>query len=134
MKATKWFIYTVLIGAVPFFIRLFIWLVINNLPVSYVFNEVDMVTFGLVLHVSNINELEDKVNMEQGRKTAYVGLSTFLIVVFGAFLGIAYVADLETKTNIFNKQQIKLCTGVLSILSLLFSYSIYYRRKAEQNG
>jgi len=132
MKKSKWLIYTVLIGLTPLICRAFICLFRNDLEIDYIFNVVDMVTFGLVLHVSNINELEGQVHTQENNKSTYIGLSTFLIVIFSVFLGIAYLAELET-TNNYNLPRIKICTGILSIFSLFFSYTIY-QRQSNGNG
>ena len=133
MKAIKWLFSTVLIGATPLIFRFVIFLFVPDLTIGFIFNEIDMVTFGLVLHVSNINELEDRTDMAAHTKTVYIGLSTFLIVLFGVLLGIAYIADLD-KINLFDKLQIKRCTGLLSLVSLFFSYSIYRRQVSVENG
>ncbi|GAB4036750.1 hypothetical protein [Spirosoma gilvum] len=131
MKTTKWLIYTVLIGATPFFVRLFVFIFATKLKSDYIINEVDMVTFGLVLSVSNINELEDRVDLSPLSKSIYIGISVFLLVLFGTFLGIAYFADID-KHNLVDKGRIKTCSAILSVASLLFSYSIYYRQRFEQ--
>lgn len=130
VKTTKWLIYTVLIGAAPFFIRLFIFLFVTKLKSDYVINEVDMVTFGLVLCISNINELEDRFDLEPRYKTIYVGMSVFLILLFSTFLGLAYFADLD-KDNMIDKARIKVCSATLSVLTFIFSFSIYYEPKAK---
>ena len=126
MKKRKWLIYTVLIGLLPFFIRLFIYLVVKDTTGSYVLNEVDLVTFGLVLNLTNINELENVNNVDKNWKTTNVGLSVFFLIMFACFLGIAYVSDLSTRIN-FDKENLKKCALVLGIVSLVASYSIYNR-------
>ena len=56
-KKIKWLIYTVLVGLIPILSRLLIWLVTKEGTVEML-NASDFVAFGLVLHISNINEIE----------------------------------------------------------------------------
>ena len=126
MKKRKWFIYTVLIGLLPFFIRFFIFLVRIDLQFSYSLNVVDIVTFGLVLHVSNINELEDKENVDKRWKTTNIGLSVLLLIIFSAILAVSYISELSDSKNI-NVQNLKYCGLFLSFVSFIMSYSIYNR-------
>jgi hypothetical protein len=86
-----------------------------------------MVTFGLVLNITNINELDDDAEMDQPAKFKYKGISIIAIIMFAAFLGIAYIADLD-KSNLLDKRSIKFCSAILSLFSLGFSYSIYNRQ------
>jgi integral membrane sensor domain MASE1 len=130
VRATKWIIYTVLIGTLPLLCRSAIYLIMNRLTVEYIFNEVDMVTFGLVLHVSNINELDEQNDMDSHTRLKYIGASIFLIIIFAVLLGFAYIAE-QDASNQFNINSLKWCTGILCFFSLLFSYSIYYRKVNE---
>ena len=56
MKIERWLIYTVAVAALPFFIRLMCYLILNN-PVGSAVSPIDIVFFGLTLNISNINEL-----------------------------------------------------------------------------
>ncbi|WP_211300905.1 hypothetical protein [Spirosoma oryzae] len=91
-----------------------------------------MITFGLVLNITNINELEDDNEMSQQSKFNYKGISIVAIVLFAVFLGIAYVADMQ-KDSFLDKSNIKICSAILSLLSLGFSYSIYNGQNTQQN-
>jgi len=61
-KKTKWLIYTVLVGLIPILSRLLVWLVTNTGTVN-ILSPSDFVIFGLVLHISNINEIEHFSNV-----------------------------------------------------------------------
>lgn len=124
MKKTKWLIYTVIVGLTPFFIRFLIWLLSNTLKLNYILNEVDMVTFGLVLNITNINELEDKESLDKQWKTWMMGFST--IMVMAAFLGITYFSEVSGGTFI-NRNNVKYCSLFLGVLSFGVSYAIYNR-------
>jgi len=126
MTKTKWLLYTVLIGLVPFLVRLLIFSISKDVSVKYILNEIDMITFGLVLNVSNITELEGNTSLEPKAKTINIGVSVFLVIFFTAFLGISYVSDLPN-VNIFDKDAIKWLSLALSTGAFLFSYSIFKR-------
>lgn len=55
MKFERWLIYTVLVAALPLFIRLICFWVLKN-PVGSAVSPIDIVFFGLTLNISNINE------------------------------------------------------------------------------
>jgi hypothetical protein len=126
MKKTKWLIYTVLIGLLPILIRLFIFIIRTDLNLAYTLNTIDIVIFGLVLHVSNINELEDKENIDRAWKTTNIGLSVLLLIIFSSILAVGYLSELPDSKNI-NTKNLKICSIVLSTVSLIMSYSIYNR-------
>jgi hypothetical protein len=126
MTKSKWLIYTVLIGLIPFLVRLMIYLVSKNINTSYILNEIDMIAFGLVLNVSNITELDGNNTISDKWRMINMGLSVFLVILFTAFLGISYVADLPGVV-IFNKSSIQHLSLGLSIGAFLFSYSIFKR-------
>lgn len=126
MIKTKWLIYTVLIGLIPFIIRFLIYLVRNDVNVSYVLNEIDMIAFGLVLNVSNITELDGNNSVNDNWKTTNIGLSVFLVILFAAFLSVSYLSDLPGAET-FNKSSIKWLSLITSLGSLWFSYSIFKR-------
>lgn len=92
----------------------------------YIFNEVDIVTFGLVLHLSNINELEGRSKGDKIWKTWNTGISKVMLIILSALLGLAYISDILPNTAI-NKSAIKIMAGVLGIASFFFSYSIFNR-------
>lgn len=126
MKKRKWLIYTVLIGLIPFLLRFLIFIIKNDTNYNYILNEVDMVTFGLVLNLTNINELENLDSIDKVWKTTNIGLSVLMLILFASFLGLTYLADLD-KGSSFNKVNIKYCALTLGLVSLVMSYSIYNR-------
>ncbi|AFJ43528.1 hypothetical protein [Francisella orientalis] len=67
-KKIKWLIYTVLVGLIPILSRLIVWLVTKKGSVS-LFSPSDFVAFGLVLHISNINEIEHFSGIQKEWKT-----------------------------------------------------------------
>ena len=126
MKKTKWLIYTVLIGLIPFLIRTFIALFDKTGTIEYWLNETDFIILGLVLNLTNINELEDKDFEDKVWKTKNIGFSVVSIALFSAILAIVTYSDFKTNPDL-NKVTVKTCSIVLTLVSFIFSYSIFNR-------
>ena len=126
MIKTKWLIYTVIIGLMPFFIRTFIALFDKTGTLEYWINETDFIGLGLVLNLSIINELEDKDFEDKIWKTRNIGFSVVSIVLFSSILAIVTYSDFKLNKDI-NKTTVKICSIVLAVISFIFSYSIYNR-------
>ncbi len=120
-KKIKWLIYTVLVGLIPILSRLIVWVVTKAGSVNLL-SPSDFVAFGLVLHISNINEIEHFLGVEMGWKTAQNGIS----IAFIAFYSVLFALNLIGE-NIVDGEAITICTVVLSIVSFLISYSVYDR-------
>jgi hypothetical protein len=134
MKRTKWLIYTVCVGLIPIIIRFFIYWFSNNITsIEYVFNETELITFGLILHLTNINELEDRVDLERSWKTKKIGTSVIFMVVLSVLLGIAYLADANPEVLKINRAKIKLSAGALDLATLVISYFVYNRLNVNSN-
>ena len=82
----------------------------------------DFVVFGLVLHISNINEIEHFSGVDRGWKTYQNGIS----IAFIAFYSVLFALTLVGKP-IVDVQAITICTICLSIVSFLISYSVFDR-------
>ena len=126
MTKTKWLIYTVLIGLIPFIIRFIIYAVTIGIKINYIFNEIDMIAFGLVLNVSNITELDGNNTVSNEWKTTNMGLSVLFLIAFSSFLGVSYISELPGVV-MFDKSAIKWLSLIASVGSFLFSFSIFRR-------
>lgn len=120
-KKIKWLIYTVLVGLIPILSRLMVWLVTKEGSID-LFSPSDFVAFGLVLHISNINEIEHFSGMEREWKTAQNGISITFIAFYSVLFALILIGE-----NIVDVNAIKICTMVLSVVSFLISYSVYDR-------
>lgn len=120
-KKIKWLIYTVLVGLIPILSRLMVWVVTKEGSIDLL-SPSDFVAFGLVLHISNINEIEHFSDVEQEWKTSQNGIS----ITFIAFYSVLFALTLVGKT-IVDVQAITICTIILSAVSFLISYSVYDR-------
>ena len=56
-KKIKWLIYTVIVGLIPIFLRFLVSLLTKPGTIT-MFTASDFISFGLVLHISNMNEIE----------------------------------------------------------------------------
>ena len=134
MKRTKWLIYTVCVGLIPIIIRFFIYWFSNNITsIEYVFNETELITFGLILHLTNLNELEDRIDLDRSWKTKKIGTSVILMVVLSVLLGIAYLADANPEGLKIDRVKIKWSAGVLDVITFVISFFIHNRLNANSN-
>lgn len=124
MVKTKWLIYTVAIGLLPFLLRLLIFLIGKNTDMEFLMNEADFIVFGLVLNLTNLNELEHK--KASIWKTKMIGIAALQVAFYAGILVVSYITEFPNQ-NIINPTLLFYCSLVLSIISFLFSYSIYDR-------
>lgn len=130
MRFERWLIYTVLVAALPFLIRLFCYFIIMN-PVGSAFSPIDIVFFGLTLNISNINELNSlkkknrkaECEIVPPNKDRILGLSLILIIFLTITLGMIYSSELLAVQNISLKSTY-LCSILMSISSLVFSCNV----------
>ena|ERR1700712_923702 len=132
MIKAKWLIYTVIIGLIPFLVRAFLYIVIKKTEPNYIFNASDMVVFGLVLNLSNINELEDNEKIDRLWKTTCIGASTISIILFATFLVVTYFSELDN-AKILDINNLKIFIGISCIFSFIFSYAIFNRLNKENH-
>ena len=123
MIKTKWLIYTVLIGLLPFIIRLLLYLVIKDRSLDFLMNESDFIILGLVLNLTNLNELE---NQSRGQwKSVMIGSSAIQIAIYAGILALSYVTELNNQ--LIEESTLFWCALILSLGSFLLSFSIYDR-------
>lgn len=127
-KKIKWLIYTVLVGLIPILSRLMVWVVTKEGSVNLL-SPSDFVAFGLVLHISNINEIEHFSNVEREWKTAQNGISIAFIAFYSVLFALTLVGE-----SIVDVTAITICTIVLSVISFLISYSVYDRISKAHGG
>lgn len=121
---TKWLIYTVLVGLIPVFLRLLIWSVLQNRTMDFL-NAVDFVAFGLILHISNINEIEHFNDQEKSWKSIQNGLSIVFIVLYGSLFTCSLFN--QSSPGLIDARAMKYAAIVLSFTSFGISYSVYHR-------
>ncbi|WP_454047424.1 hypothetical protein [Chryseobacterium sp. Marseille-Q8038] len=131
MIKTKWLIYTVIIGLIPFLIRTIIALFDKLGSLDYWINEVDFISFGLILNLSVINELEDKNLQDKIWKSRNIGFAIVFLILFSAILAIVTYSDFKVNKDL-DKTVVKCCSVILSVITFIFSYSIYNRLNTLQ--
>jgi hypothetical protein len=128
-KKVKWLIYTVLIGLIPIFTRVLIWSVTNG-EVALISSS-DVIIFGLILHISNINELEH-YEKDKSWKTIHNGISITFILFYGLLFTLTLLS--EVKPKFINYTTVTYMSMVLSIISFVISYSIYDKINKRVEG
>ena len=118
-KIEKWLIYTVLVGLIPIVSRLLIWALTKAGAVE-AFSASDFIAFGLILHISNINEIEHSNSANPRWKTIQNGTSIMFIVFYSAIYPLNLVGR-----EIIDPTAVAFSLGALSIASLIISYSVF---------
>ena len=128
----KWLIYTVLVGLIPVLSRALIWFISQNRTMDFL-SASDFVAFGLILHISNINEIEHFNDSEKAWKTIQNGIS----IAFISFYSVLFACSLLDQSNpgLINVGAITSLSIVLSFTSFLISFTVYNRiSKLERNS
>lgn len=123
MVKTKWLIYTVLIGLLPFIIRLILYIVVKDKSLDFLMNESDFIILGLVLNLTNLNELE---NQSKGQwKSIMIGSSAVQIAIYAGILALSYITELNNQ--LIEESTLFWCALILSLGSFMLSFSIFDR-------
>jgi CRISPR/Cas system CMR-associated protein Cmr3 (group 5 of RAMP superfamily) len=123
-KKVKWLIYTVVVGLIPILARFLVWGVTEPGIVSLV-TASDFIAFGLILHISNINEIEHLSDDEKSWKTIQNGTSIVFIAFYSVLFALIMVS--EGVPSFIDNEVIERCTIGLVVISLLISFSVFHR-------
>ncbi|MYM88576.1 hypothetical protein GTP91_15510 [Rugamonas sp. FT82W] len=118
---SKWFTYTLLVGLLPIATRLTLWTAAKPGTILAIAAS-DVITLGLVLHISIINELEhvaDRTNRDSNLKTILNGTSAFFITLYGALYALAIIG--EKNQDFLDKASMLKSSLGLASASLLLS-------------
>ncbi|QDV53687.1 hypothetical protein Enr17x_57680 [Gimesia fumaroli] len=126
----NWFYFSVLIALLPVSCRLIIWIVLDNSIRIDAFSLVDLVAFGIVLHATSLNEINNipvrKFTAEiRDWKSRNVNTATFFLVLYGLFISLGIMT--EVKTVKMNEYILLYSTFALGLVSLILSYRIYQK-------
>lgn len=121
---SKWLAYTFLVGLIPVLTRFITWLTTtpgstNPLTAS------DFVAFGLVLHISVINEIERIPAKEKEWKTIQNGTSILFVTIYSAIYALTIIGE-KNGSLIDTNAMLNSCI-TLSLVSSLISYSVFDR-------
>lgn len=120
-KKAKWFVYTVCVGLLPLASRLLVWAVTKHGAVEP-FSPAELVAFGLILHISNINEIEHYTEAGETWKTVQNGTSILFIASYSMLFALALVGD-----NLVDVRTITYCTIAMAVISLGLSWAVFDR-------
>jgi hypothetical protein len=121
---SKWLAYTFLVGLIPVLTRLLTWGTtavgaVNPLAAT------DFVAFGLVLHISVINELEHLPAKERNWKTIQNGMSLIFITLYSALYAVTIIG--EKTANLIDATVMLRSSMVFALVSSLLSLSVFHR-------
>ena len=122
-RKAKWLMYTVTLGLLPALLRLMIGLTSPDEDID-LFSAVDFILFGLVLHISNINELEHFTYGEKSWKTIQNGASLAFLALYCGL----YVSHLHGETGTI----LLIVSMLMGISSFLISFTVYNRTSADE--
>lgn len=126
---SKWLAYTVLVGLIPFISRLLVWTTGRGELVQPIAAS-DLVAFGLVLHISNINELEHLPAQNKEWKTVQNGISVIFIALYSVLYAVLLLA--EKQPALVDTRAMLICVASLACISTLLSFSIFHRLSTLQ--
>jgi hypothetical protein len=85
----------------------------------------DFISFGLILHISNINEIEHIEPSDKSWKTIQNGTSITFIALYSVLFGLLLFKD--ASTNIIDQIAIERSSIGLAIVSFIISFSVFHR-------
>lgn len=101
-----------------------VWLASKSGTVDFL-SGADFVALGLVLHISNINEIQHLSDPDPSWVTVRLGISLLFIVFYGVLFAMTLLAGAPTSP--IDPQVAKFAPIVLGVVSLLISYSVFDR-------
>jgi hypothetical protein len=121
---SKWLAYTFLVGLIPVLTRLLAWATTTVGAVNP-FAAPDFVAFGLVLHISVINELEHLPARQRDWKTIQNGTSLIFITLYGALYAVTIVG--EKSVDLIDATALLRSSIAFATVSSLLSLSVFHR-------
>jgi hypothetical protein len=123
-RAVNWLVFTCLIGLIPVFSRLMVWANSNGGIEAVAVS--DLVAFGLVLHASNINEVNTITARGPRWRAIHNGFSALFLVLYS-------LPTISLVPNI-NLSSIRNTSLALCVVSFMLSFSIFFERHAVSRG
>ncbi|MBS1129426.1 MAG: hypothetical protein H6R16_428 [Proteobacteria bacterium] len=121
---SKWLAYTFLVGLLPVLTRLLAWANTTTGMVSPIAAS-DFVAFGLVLHVSVINELEHLPGKEKEWKTIQNGTSLVFVALYSSLYALTIIG--EKNASLIDANVMLRSSMILAMVSTLLSLSVFHR-------
>lgn len=127
-KKIKWLVYTFFIGLIPVISRMFAWGITKTGTLEFL-SATDFISFGLVLHISNINEIEHLEQVDQSWKTTQNGSAIFFISIYSVLFAVSLIGD-----RLVEKAAMLYCSIALAFVSSALSYSVYHYLTRSQRA
>src|SRR5471030_49649 len=129
---SKWLTYTFFVGIIPVLTRLLAWTIARKGAVAPL-AAADFICFGLVLHLSIINELEHFPSPELAWKSAQNGISLMAIPLYGALYASAILG--EKSMGLIDAAMLLRASVVFAFLSAALSIGvIHYLGKGAEHA
>lgn len=127
---SKWLAYTVLVALIPILCRVLLWVIAKADTVAP-FAASDVVAFGLVMHISSINELEHVTSpKDRPWKTIQNGISVLFIALYSVLFGAMLLA--ERNPALIDSSALLKCVAALAGTSLILGFSVLHRLNASR--
>lgn len=126
----KWMFYTVVVGLIPIIVRLFVCLITNNNSMNLLVPS-DIIVFGLVLHISTLNEIEHFEN-EDNWKTKQIGVSIIFMILYSILMASALFSEIQP--TLIDMTVLLYCSVSMAMVSLLLTSSVFDRGRVLANG
>jgi hypothetical protein len=112
----------VVLALLPVIVRLIISLVVNGIRLISIS---DIITFGLVITITNIGGLETSIPTNDPLKTIHLGISIFLVTVFASLFTVTCIMELPAHP--VEEGHVLIGALFLSIMAVTFSYMVWNR-------
>lgn len=128
-RTATWLMFTCLVGLIPVIARLLLWLLSKEGIEPFATS--DLISFGLVLHTVNVNEVNRIADTDTVWKTVHNGLSILFITIYALLLFLT----ISVPQNI-DLSSVLATTFAMGLVSFLLSLSIMTRIQAieRQSG
>ena len=123
-KKIKWLTYTVFVGLIPVIGRLAVWLISQDRDMGFL-NAADFIVFGLIVHISIINEIEHLTDDQRSWKTLHNGVSTGFIALYGILFA-SYIWGQSTP-GLIDVDILRWLAIGLSLVSGIQGFAVYDR-------
>jgi hypothetical protein len=138
LKKSRWFYFTLLLGLVPYVVRLFSGLLrmatdnLPSYPASYLLAPGDIVAFALVLNITIINESLDLAHIHPRIRTRNTGLAiAFIFLLAGIYMGSLIIEGKTTAIAMYVSKVLFFVAVVLSVLSGYIGQGMYNIEKIK---
>jgi hypothetical protein len=131
MLRVKWLLYTVLVGLIPVLARLIVYAISPKATQAFMWGEADLASFALALNIANISVIEHE-STAPGWKTIVNGMSLLHVVFLGVVFTLSFLKDIDP--SIVAAVRLRQAAGVLSVTSLILSFTVYDRLARAQHG